>query len=57
MNLNFNRRIAFLARREPGSDDLWSWIVTRDAVAVHRAGTAILERVPFLRLRIPVLAG
>lgn len=51
------RRIAFLARREPDSDNLWSWIVTRDAVAVHRAGTAILERVPFLRLRIPALAS
>ena len=51
------RRIAFLARREPGPEDLWSWIVTRDPVAVQRAGTAILERVPFLRLRIPVLSG
>ncbi len=50
------RRVAFLARREPLPDDLWSWIVTRDAVAVHRAGTAILERVPFLKLRVPALA-
>ena len=50
------RRIAFLARREPGDEDLWSWIVTRDPVAVHRAGTAILERVPFLGLRVPPLA-
>jgi hypothetical protein len=50
------RRIAFLARREPDLDDMWSWIVTRDAVAVHRAGTAILERVPFLKLRVPALA-
>jgi hypothetical protein len=50
------RRIAFLARKEPDLDDMWSWIVTRDPVAVHRAGTAILERVPFLRLRVPVLA-
>jgi hypothetical protein len=36
---------------------MWSWIVTRDAIAVHRAATAILERVPFLKLRVPVLAG
>lgn len=50
------RRIAFLARKEADLDDLWSWIVTRDAVAVHRAGTAILERVPFLKLRVPALA-
>jgi hypothetical protein len=50
------RRVAFLARQEPGLDDLWSWVVTRDAVAVHRAGTAILERVPFLKLRVPALA-
>lgn len=50
------RRIAFLARREPDKDDMWSWLVTRDAVAVHRAGAAILERVPFLKLRVPALA-
>lgn len=49
------RRVAFLARRE--DDDRWRWLVTRDAVAVQRAGTAILERVPFLRLRVPVLAS
>jgi hypothetical protein len=51
------RRVAFLARREPGSADLWSWLTTRDAIAVHRAGTAILERVPFLRLRVPLLSS
>jgi hypothetical protein len=51
------RRVAFLARREPGDGDLWSWIVTRDAVAVQRAGTAILERVPFLKLRVPALVA
>ena len=51
------RRIAFLARKEPDLDDMWSWIVTRDPVAVHRAGTAILERVPFLGLRVPMLAS
>ncbi|MFN2523304.1 MAG: hypothetical protein ABR614_08365 [Mycobacteriales bacterium] len=51
------RRIAFLARREPGQDDLWSWLVTRDPVAVHRAGTAILDRVPFLKLRVPALTA
>ncbi len=51
-----SRRIAFLARKEPELEDMWSWLVTRDAVAVHRAGTAILERVPFLKLRVPALA-
>ena len=51
------RRIAFLARREDGADDLWSWLVTRDPVAVHRAGTAILERVPFLKLRVPAFVA
>ena len=51
------RRVAFLARREPDDRELWRWLVTRDPVAVQRAGTAILERVPFLRLRVPVLAG
>ena len=50
------RRVAFLARREPGAGDLWRWLTTRDAIAVHRSGTAILERVPFLRLRIPPLS-
>ena len=50
------RRVAFLARREPGAGDLWRWLTTRDAIAVQRAGTAILERVPFLRLRIPPLS-
>jgi len=49
------RRIAFLARRR-GTEDVWDWLVTRDPVAVHRAGTALLERVPFLRLRVPALA-
>jgi hypothetical protein len=47
------KRVAFLARSRP--DDTWDWMITRDAVAVHRAGTAILERVPFLRLRVPAL--
>jgi hypothetical protein len=46
------RRVAFLARRE---GDSWRWLVTQDCVAVQRAGTAILERVPFLRLRVPAL--
>ena len=50
-----SRRVAFLARREAGPEDLWSWLVTRDPVAVHRAGTAILDRVPFLNLRVPPL--
>lgn len=49
-----HRRVAFLARRRPGTE-VWDWLVTRDAVAVHRAGTALLERVPFLRLRVPAL--
>ena len=51
------RRVAFLAQREDGTPDMWRWLVTRDPVAVQRAGTAILERVPFLRLRVPVLAS
>jgi hypothetical protein len=46
------RRTAFLARRD---GDLWDWMITRDAVAVGRAGTAILERIPHLRLRVPLL--
>jgi hypothetical protein len=50
------RRVAFLAQRQPGTADLWSWLTTRDSVAVERAGTAILERVPFLKLRVPPLA-
>ena len=49
------RRVAFLARAEPNADDLWSWILTRDSVAVQRAAAAILERVPFLKLRVPPL--
>jgi hypothetical protein len=49
-----HRRVAFLARRRPDTE-VWDWLVTRDAVAVHRAGTALLERVPFLRLRVPEL--
>lgn len=50
-----HRRVAFLARRRPDTE-VWDWLVTRDAVAVHRAGTALLERVPFLRLRVPALS-
>jgi hypothetical protein len=46
------KRVAFLAQRAP---DGWDWMVTRDPVAVHRAGTAILERVPHLGLRVPLL--
>ena len=46
------KRVAFLARR---AVDGWDWMITRDAIAVHRAGTAILERVPHLRLRVPAL--
>lgn len=49
------RRLAFLARRRTGTD-VWDWLVTQDPVAVHRAGTALLERVPFLHLRVPPLA-
>jgi hypothetical protein len=49
------RRVAFLARRQDDQPDRWSWLVTRDAVAVSRAASAILERVPFLRLRVPPL--
>lgn len=50
-----HRRVAFLARRRAGTE-VWDWLVTRDPVAVQRAATAILERVPFLRLRVPPLA-
>lgn len=50
-----HRRVAFLARRREDGD-VWDWLVTRDPVAVHRAGTALLERVPFLRVRVPALA-
>jgi hypothetical protein len=46
------KRVAFLARR---AVDGWDWMITRDAVAVNRAGTAILERVPHLGLRVPFL--
>lgn len=46
------KRVAFLASR---AADGWDWMITRDPVAVHRAGTAILERVPHLRLRVPFL--
>jgi hypothetical protein len=46
------KRVAFLARR---TGDDWDWMVTRDPIAVQRAGTAILERVPFLGLRVPPL--
>lgn len=49
------RRVAFLARSESDELDAWSWLLTRDSIAVHRAGMAVLERVPFLRLRIPSL--
>lgn len=48
------KRVAFLARREDDGDS-WSWMLTRDPVAVQRAGTAILERAPFLGLRVPPL--
>jgi hypothetical protein len=51
------RRVAFLARRDEDDRDRWHWLVTRDQVAVQRAGTAILDRVPFLQLRVPVLAS
>ena len=46
-------RVAFLARRQ--DDDRWSWLLTRDAIAVHRAATAILERLSFLQVRVPPL--
>lgn len=50
------KRVAFLARQVDG-EDRWDWLLTRDSVAVSRAATALLERVPFLRLRVPPLAG
>ena len=48
------KRAAFLARKAP--DGGWWWLLTRDSIAVHRAGTAILERAPFLRLHVPPLS-
>ena len=48
------RRSAFLARADP-TGGLWSWVLTRETVAVQRAATALLERVPFLHLRVPAL--
>lgn len=53
------KRVAFLARREDGpvDADRWDWLLTRDGIAVQRAATALLERVPFLRLRVPPLAS
>ena len=50
------RRLAFLARQRPDGE-VWDWLVTQDAVAVQRAATALLERVPFLGLRVPTLAA
>ena len=50
------RRLAFLARREPGALERWCWLSTSDRVAVHRAASAILERVSFLHLRVPPLS-
>jgi hypothetical protein len=47
------KRVAFLARETaPGQ---WMAVLTRDALAVQRAATGILERVPFLSLRVPAL--
>ena len=51
------KRVAFLARQDDPEADTWSWVLTRDAIAVQRAATAILERVPFLRLRVPPLTS
>ena len=51
------KRVAFLAHRTEPGQDRWSWVLTRDAVAVQRAATALLERVPFLGLRVPALGG
>lgn len=45
------RRVAFLAQQQ--DDGLWVSVLTRDGVAVQRAATALLERVPFLHLRVP----
>lgn len=50
------RRVALLANDDVSARDSWLWLSTRDSVAVHRAATAILERVPFLHLRVPPLA-
>ncbi len=50
--LSPQKRGAFLARRD---GDQWLWMLTADPIAVQRAGTAILERAPFLGLRVPAL--
>lgn len=49
------RRVAFLAQCV--GPDAWDSLLTRDPVAVHRAASAILDRVPFLRLRVPPLSS
>jgi len=48
-------RSGFLAQRDGDQSNHWHWMMTHDAVAVGRAATAILERAPFLRLRVPLL--
>ena len=49
------RRVALLAHEDARGSGSWLWLSTRDSVAVHRSGTAVLERVPFLRLFITSL--
>ncbi|MCW2715176.1 MAG: hypothetical protein JWN88_2223 [Frankiales bacterium] len=50
------RRAALLAHEDRLGSGSWLWLSTRDSVAVHRAGTAVLERVPFLHLFITPLS-
>ena len=49
------RRVALLAQEDAEGSGGWLWLSTRDSVAVHRAGTAVLERVPFLQLFVTPL--
>ena len=49
------RRAALLAHEDSAGSGSWLWLSTRDGIAVHRAGTAVLERVPFLRLFVTPL--
>ncbi|MCW2623165.1 MAG: hypothetical protein JWL64_2767 [Frankiales bacterium] len=49
------KRLAILGQCT--SDGSWTSVLTRDSLAVQRAATAVLERVPFLGLRVPMLDG
>jgi hypothetical protein len=51
--LGRHHRVAFVARQD--TDARWRWLITRDDVAAGRGAACLLERVPHLRLRLPVL--